>query len=135
LCRKHSLSASVRNRHISDDLERLVQNARGSAFEYARHSRVADIDADTESNPLVFRIGGLDFLDTDLKLHSGSNRSDRAWKLRQKPVTGILDDAAPVFGDCGRHVLGERRFQFGVRGLFVVVHEPRIARHVSSQYR
>jgi hypothetical protein len=29
----------------------------------------------------------------------------------------------------------EERRQFGVRGLFVIVHEPRIASHVGGQYR
>jgi hypothetical protein len=33
---------------------------------------VADIDADTESNTPVFRIGGCEFFDVGLELHSGS---------------------------------------------------------------
>ena len=63
---------------------------------------VADIDAHTESNAPVFRITNCKFLDAGLELHSSSNRFDRARKLRQEPVAGILHDAAAVFGDCGR---------------------------------
>jgi hypothetical protein len=44
----------------------------------------------------ILRIGACNFFDTGLELHSGSNRSDRAWKLCQEPVAGILDDAAAV---------------------------------------
>ena len=61
---------------------------------------VADIDADTESNTPVFRIGDCKFFDAGLELHSGSNRFDRTRKLRQEPVAGVLHDAAAVFGDC-----------------------------------
>jgi hypothetical protein len=31
-------------------------------------------------------------------------RGNRAWKLRQEPVARVLDDAAAVFGDCGREL-------------------------------
>ena len=61
---------------------------------------VADIDAHAESNAPVFRIADCKFLDTGLKLQSSSNRFDRARKLRQKPVAGVLHDAAAVFSDC-----------------------------------
>jgi hypothetical protein len=40
-----------------------------------------------------------------------------------------------VFGYCGPNRFRQQRRQLGVRGLFVMVHEPRIARHVSGQYR
>ena len=63
---------------------------------------VADIDAHTESNAPVFRLTDCKFLDAGLELHSSSNRFDRARKLRQEPVAGVLHDAAAVFGDCGR---------------------------------
>ena len=63
---------------------------------------VADIDAHAESNAPVFRITDCKFLDAGLELHSSPNRLDRAWKLRQEPVAGVLHDAAAVFGDRGR---------------------------------
>jgi hypothetical protein len=96
---------------------------------------VADIDADAESNPSVFGIGDCKFFDAALELQSGPNCSDCAWKLCQEPVAGILDDAATVFGDRGSDTFREERCQFGMRGLFVMVHEPRIASHVGGQYR
>ena len=62
---------------------------------------VADIDAYTESNAPVFHLTDCEFLDAGLKLHSSSNRFDRARKLRQKPVTRVLHDAATVFRNGG----------------------------------
>ena len=85
-------------------------------------NHVADIDADAESNPSIFRIGGREFFDAGLKLCSGSNRFDRAWKRCQEPVAGILDDAAAVVGDRRRDTIREERCQSGVRGLLVLVH-------------
>ena len=63
-------------------------------------NNVANIDADTKRNTSVIRIGGRKLIDAGLELQSGSNRSDRAWKLRQEPVAGILDNAAYVLRDC-----------------------------------
>jgi hypothetical protein len=96
---------------------------------------VTDIDAHTESNTPVFRITGRKFINACLELHSSADRFDRAWKLRQEPVASVLHDMAAVFGDCGRNTVREQRCQFGVRSLFVVVHEPRITGHVGRQYR
>src|SRR6185369_13777209 len=56
---------------------------------------------------------------------------DRARKLRQEPVSGVLDNAATMFSNCG----GDSVRQFRVRSLFVIMHEPRVASHVGSQYR
>jgi hypothetical protein len=61
---------------------------------------VTDIDAHTESNAL-FHITDCKVVDAGLELHSGSNRLDRARKLRQEPVPSVLDNAAAVFGNCG----------------------------------
>ena len=83
----------------------------------------------------ILRVSDCKFLDAGLELHSGPNRFDRAWKLRQEPVAGVLDDAAAVFGNCGRHSVRQERGQFGMRSLFVIVHEPRVASHVGGQYR
>jgi hypothetical protein len=98
-------------------------------------NHVADIDADTECNKGVSGVGGCEFFDAGLKLHSRSNRSDRTWKLCQEPVAGILDDAAAVFGDRRRYNIGEKSCQFSVCGLFIKVHHPRIACHIGGHYR
>src|SRR5215469_9389000 len=63
------------------------------------HNYVADIDAHTEEDALVFEITDCKFVDAGLKLHSSSNRIDRARKLRQEPVAGVFHDAAAVFRD------------------------------------
>jgi hypothetical protein len=96
---------------------------------------VTDIDAHAENNTPVFRIGHSKFSDARLELHSSPNRFHCARKLCQEPVAGILDDATAVFRDRGRDTIREKRSQFGVCGLLVMVHEPRIARHVSGHYR
>jgi hypothetical protein len=96
---------------------------------------VADIHAHAESNAIVFRIADCKFLDAGLELYSSSNRFDRAGKLGQEPVSGVLDYTAAVFGDCWVDGLSQERSQSGMRCLFVVVHEPRIASHIGGQYR
>src|SRR5690242_12939833 len=98
-------------------------------------NHVTDIDADAERNPPVFRIGGCQFFNTGLELHSGSNRFDSARKLRQEPVAGVLDDAAAVLGDCGINGVRQKHGQFGVRSFLIIMHKPRIASHVCGQYR
>jgi hypothetical protein len=95
---------------------------------------VADIDAHTESNAPVFRITDCKFMNAGLELHRSSNRLDSARKLRQEPVAGILHDAAAVLRNHGLDTAREERGQFGVRSLFVTVHQPRIASHVSGHY-
>ena len=44
-------------------------------------------------------------------------------------------DAAAVFRNRGRDTFHKDRGQFGVRCLFVTVHEPRLASHVLDQHR
>jgi len=97
-------------------------------------NHVADIDTDTESNAPVFRVTNCKFLDAGLKLHSGPNRLDRARKLRQEPVASVLHDAATMSGDCWSNGVHQERRQFGMRTLFVGVHESRVASHIGSQY-
>ncbi len=96
---------------------------------------VAYVDAHTESNAPVFHLIDCKFFDAALELDSSSNCLDRARKLRQEPVAGVLHDAAAVFRDCWRYTIREERGQFGMRSLFVIVHQPRIASHVGGQYR
>jgi hypothetical protein len=96
---------------------------------------VADIDAHTESNAPVFRITDCKFMDTVLELHRSSYRLDSARKFRQEPVTRVFHDVAAVFRDRWLYSVRQERCQFGMRSLFVIVREPRIASHVGGQYR
>ena len=96
---------------------------------------VADIEPHTEENAAVFGIAAGKFFDAGLELHGSSDRFDRAGKLRQEPVAGVLHDAAAVLRNRGLDTSREERRQFGMRSLFVIVHEPRIAGHVGGQYR
>jgi hypothetical protein len=61
---------------------------------------VADVNAYTVRNAPVFQVAGCKFMNVVLELQGRSNRFDRARKLRQEPVPGVLDNAAAVFGDC-----------------------------------
>ena len=88
-----------------------------------------------KARPPIFAVSDSEFIDTGLELHRGPNRLDRAWKLRQEAIAGVLHDAAAVFSDCRVDSLRQKRGQFGVCGFFVMVHEPRIASHVGGQYR
>ena len=95
---------------------------------------VADIDAHTESNAPIFRMVDCKVVDAGLELHGCSNRFDGARKLRQEPVTRVLDNAAAVFCDRWGDSVRQERCQFGVCRLFVIVHEPRVASRVGGQY-
>ena len=92
-------------------------------------------DTDAESDASVFRVASCKLINTSLELHSSSNRLDRARKLCQEPVAGILHDAAAVFGYCRVDSFLQERRQPSVCGFFVAMHEPRIASHVGGQYR
>jgi hypothetical protein len=50
------------------------------------------------------------FLDAGLELHRGSNRFDRAGKLRQEPVAGVLHDGR------AKRVLTDARLLMSVIG-------------------
>src|SRR5262249_1951407 len=64
------------------------------------YNYVTDIDADTEGNSPVCNVVNCECPDTGLKLQGGSNRLDRARKVRQETVPGVLHNSAAVFSDC-----------------------------------
>ena len=70
---------------------------------------VADIDAHTESNAPVFDIAGCKIVDASLELQGSSNRLNRAQKLRQKSVAGVVDNAAAVLRDSRINNVGQKR--------------------------
>jgi hypothetical protein len=96
---------------------------------------VTDINAHPEGYALFFHIADCMVIDAGLELHSRSNRFDRARKLRQEPVAGVLYDPAAMFSDCRGDSVRQEGCQFGMRSLFVIVHEARVASHVGGQYR
>jgi hypothetical protein len=61
---------------------------------------VTDIDAYAEYNASLFHVTGCKLVNTRLELHRSSDGFDRARKLRQEPVAGVLHDTAAVFGNC-----------------------------------
>ena len=78
---------------------------------------VAYVDAHTKKKAPVFRVIVLKCANGALKAHSSPNSLDRARKLRQEPIPGVLHDAAAVFGNCWINGVREERAQFGMRSL------------------
>src|SRR6185312_2293196 len=85
---------------------------------------VADIDAHTESNAPVLCIAGSKVVDAALELHSSTNRFDSARKLRQEAIASVFDNPAAVLSNCRGNSIGQERCHFGMRSLFVTVHQP-----------
>ncbi len=96
---------------------------------------VTDIDADAETNTLIFGITDCNFKDAGLEPRRSADRFDGTGKLGQEPVAGILDDMTAVLDDRRLDSVHQKRGQFGVGRLFVMVHEPGIPGHVGGQYR
>jgi len=95
---------------------------------------VSDVYAHTEENASVVRVTNCKFMDAALELRRGSDCFDCTWKLSQKPVAGVLDDTATVLRDCRLDGFRQKGRQTCMRRFFVVVHKPRIARHVGGHY-
>jgi hypothetical protein len=95
---------------------------------------VSDIDSHAQRNAPVLDLIDRKLANAGLELHSSSNRFDRARKLRQEPIAGVFNNTAAVFTDCRGDSVRQDRRQFGVRSLFVIVHEPRVTSHVGGQY-
>jgi hypothetical protein len=99
------------------------------------YNYVTDIDAHTEGDAPVLDIAVSQVVDARLELHSSSKRFDCARKFRQEPIASVFDDAAAMFTNCRGDSVGQEHCQFGVRSLFIIVHEARVASHVGGQYR
>src|SRR6516164_3008082 len=70
-----------------------------------------------------------------LQLDRTAHRIDDAGELDKQAVAGRLDDATPMLGDLGVAEFAPNRTQCRERALFVLAHQPRIARHVGRQDR
>ena len=93
---------------------------------------IADIYAVPEDNSLVCCVSGREISNAILKMFGCSNRFDRARELGKKTVASVLDDAASVLRNGWLDNTRKKRRQTGMRSLFVIVHEPRIAGHVGN---
>jgi hypothetical protein len=71
-------------------------------------------------------------MDAVLELRLSPNS---AWKVGQEPISGALDDAAPVPGNRRQDRVRHQCGQTCVRRFFVIVHETRIAGEIRHQYR
>src|ERR1700709_123528 len=86
------------------------------------HNHVADIDADAKTKAPVFSVSDREVMNIGLETYCSPNRLDRTRKFRQEPVTGVLHDAATVFGNHGLDTIRQQGGQFGVCRIFIMVH-------------
>ena len=83
---------------------------------------IAEVDADAELDQLFRSYSGVALGHPSLHLHRAAHRADHARELSEKAVTGVLDDAAVMFGDFGVDQYPEMRFQPFVRPLLIRPH-------------
>jgi hypothetical protein len=97
------------------------------------HLRPIDIDA--KLNALVG--GNVGVVSRHLVLHrdGAGDGFDDAGELDQQPVAGRLDHARPVLGDLRVDQLAAQRLQTRKCALFVLPHQPRIARNIGREDR
>jgi hypothetical protein len=96
---------------------------------------VADINAYAKGETLVFSVANREVMDAFLELRCSPNRLDRAPKFCQEAIARVLDDAAAVNRDRRLYSVRQKLSQTGVRRLFVIVHQTRVARDIGGQYR
>jgi hypothetical protein len=96
---------------------------------------VTDIYADAEGYNSILHFSECKLPNASLEFHGSSNGFYRTRKFRQQPVAGVLHDATAMLSDCRFNGVRQERGKFGMRVLFVDVHEPRITGHVGGQYR
>jgi hypothetical protein len=94
---------------------------------------IADIDPNTELDPLVLRRVGIAPKHAALYLDGTAQRIDHARELSQHAVAGSLDDPSLVFLDLGIEQRMAVSLQLGKRALFVGARQPAIASNVGRQ--
>ena len=98
-------------------------------------NHVTEIDADAEPHALLRGNSEVAVMHAALHLDRAKHGFDDAWKFRQKPVTGILDDAAVVLLDFGIDEFTPMRHQEIVNPLLIGLHETRVARKIGEEDR
>ena len=61
---------------------------------------ISNVDADPKNEASIFRLPGHEIPNAALKMHTRPDGLDGAGEFGQKPVSGVLDDAPAIFGDC-----------------------------------
>jgi hypothetical protein len=83
---------------------------------------VADINAHTKSETLIFSVANREVVDAFLELRCSPNRLDRAPKFCQEPVAGVFYDPATMLRDRRFYSVRQEHSQTSVRCLLVIVH-------------
>jgi hypothetical protein len=94
---------------------------------------VAEIDADPELDPLLWRGGGVPIGHRPLNLHRAPHGIHHALELGKEPIAGVLYDPAPVLGDLRIDQVPEVRLEPLVGPLLICPHQARVPRHVGGE--
>jgi hypothetical protein len=120
---------------------------RSLGFETGRHihaiavqimsvdDEIAEVKADPENDPGVFRLAAVEFDHCGLKFDGSPHGVYGTAEFRQSPVAYELHEAAAVPGQCRLESSSVVRLQTGKRADFVLAHKPRIADRVDGQNR
>jgi hypothetical protein len=95
---------------------------------------VAQVDANTELDPQIIWFISVAFRQAFLDINSALDRIDNTRKLDQQSVSGGFDDAAPEARDGRLDQFVEMGVEPIARPSLVFAHQPRITRHVGSEY-
>ena len=96
---------------------------------------VADVDTDSQIDPLFGRHTGIALGHATLHVDRTAHRVDHAREFQQQPVARGLDDPAAVFGDLRVNKLPPMGLQSRQGGAVVAAHEQGIAHHIGRDDR
>jgi hypothetical protein len=88
---------------------------------------VADIDADSEFDPVLQRHLGVSFDHSALDFHGALHGIHRTCELDQHAVAGRPDDVPTMFPDLSVEQLASVRIQLGQRAFLIDAHESTVA--------
>ena len=97
------------------------------------HDDVADIDADTQVDPLVGRQAGVLHHQPALQVDGATDGVDDAGEFGQQAVTRGLHQAATVFGEAGEEQVSLKGFQAPQRAFLIGAHQPAVARDIGGE--
>jgi hypothetical protein len=101
----------------------------------ALDNHIAEVDPNTELDPLVGRGGRVALDHPALDLTRTPHRINDARELDQEPVARRLHDPPAMFGDLGVHERAAVRLEAFVRALLIRTHQARVPRHIGGEDR
>ena len=96
---------------------------------------VAEVDANPEGDPLLFRCRGIALDRRPLHGERAGDGLDHARELDQEAVAGRLDETAMMLCDLGIDQFAAMRFEPRERAFLVLAHQPAVARVIGREDR